>query len=348
VRARLKQPGQTQLTVPRRSRGGFIADAWRNQHGFEGADGEDGDSQPGNPQLGDGLTAYEEYRGLVIAGQHTRGTEHLDPKRKDLIVLNEIGAAANQGLRLFETAAGIHVVEMRAVELPKSRQVNRNRATASGGAQHAVLLVQEGLEGGVAGVNRPAGVLRKTPKLSEAAVVDVAMARQMYGEQAAVAQAAGVAMPYTEEEDVAQTVAHEIAHGVGAPHHGKTTEYVGQRKVTVRMKDWPVFGVDGVRLQPTEDRPLELSGRIGRPGNDASGDLGCIMAYPNFYQWAAVGPTAGPGRIFCTSSSGTGVNARRHKLPNGVNAPSFFGNAGGQAENAPQGNCLGAMNVRDW
>lgn len=359
VRARLKEPGRAQLQVPRRSQGGFIADAWRTRHGFTGADGEDSDTQTGNPRLGDGLTAYEEYRGLVVAGRHTRESDHLDPKRKDLVVLNEIGAAAQSGLALFESASDIHVVEMRATELPKSREVNSHRATATGGAQHALLLVQETLQGGIAGVNRPAELLGKTPKLSEVVVVDTAMAQQMYAEQAAVVTAAGMTMPYTVEEDIAQTVAHEIAHGVGAPHHGKTTEYVGQRKVTVRMKDWPVYGVDGVRVQPTEERPIELSGRIGRPGNDASGDLACIMAYPNFYQWAAVGPTAGPhqfyalppqpvGRTFCTTSSGTGVNARRHKLPNGVTAPSFFGNAGGQAEDAPQGNCLGAMKVRDW
>lgn len=295
----------------------------------------------------------------MIAGRHTRQTGELDPRRKDLVVLNEIGAAAAAGLGLFASASRIHVVEMRAQELPASRQVNVHRGTASGGEQFGLLLVQESLAGGVAGVNRPAAVLRKTPKLSEAAVVDVALARQMHAEQAAVAKAAGMGLPYTAEEDIAQTIAHEIAHGVGAPHHGKTTEYVGQRKVTVRMKDWPVYGVDGVRLQPTEERPIELPGRIGRPGNDASGDLGCIMAYPNFYQWAAVGPTAGPhrfyalapqpvGRIFCTSSVGTGVNARRHTLPNGTAAPAFFGNAGGQAENAPQGDCLGAMTVRDW
>jgi hypothetical protein len=359
VRARLRETGKMQLQVPRRSSGGFIADAWRARHEFTGADGADSDVQAGNPQLGDGLTAYEEYRGLVIAGRHTRNSDHLDPKRKDLVVLNEIGAAAKAGLALFEAASGIHVVEMRAAELPKSREANPHRASASGGAQHGLLLVEESLQGGVAGVNRPADVLGKTPRLSEAVVVDRAMAQQMYAEQAAVVAAAGMTMPYTAEEDLAQTIAHEIAHGVGAPHHGKTTEYVGQRKVTVRMKDWPVFGVDGLRIQPTEERPIELSGRIGRPGNDASGDLACIMAYPNFYQWAAVGPTAGPhqfyalpplpvGRSFCTTSAGTGVNARRHKLPNGASAPSFFGNAGGQAEGAPQGNCLGAMKVRDW
>jgi hypothetical protein len=358
VRGRLRDGVQSQLQVPRRTQGGFIADAWRSRFNFAAADGDDSDPQPGNGKPGDGLTAYEEYRGMIIAGRHTRASGEFEVTRKDLVVLNEIGAAAKAGLALFEGASGIHIVEMRAAELPKSRQVNVHRRTASGGEQYAILLIDESLGTEAAGVNRPAEVLNKTPHRSEAAVVDVAHAREYYDTQAAIMKAAGMTMPYTAAEELAQTIAHEIAHGVGAPHHGKTTEFFGHRRVTVKMKDWHVYGIDGKRLIPTEEKPIELQGRIGRPGNDASGDIACIMAYPNFYQWAAVGPTEGPhrfyalapqplGKTFCQTSAGTGFN-RRHQLPNGTSMPAFFGNAQGQGEGSPIGNCLGAMKVSDW
>jgi hypothetical protein len=184
------------------------------------------------------------------------------------------------------------------------------------------------------------------------------LARRFFDDQLALVKAAGEKMPYTLEEDIAQTTAHELAHGIGAPHHGKTTEYFGKREVTARMVDWKVIGIDGVRVAVTEDKPVKLIGRVGRPGNEASGDIGCIMAYANFYQWAAVGREGGPytyyalgpqplGTHFCTSAAATGYNLN-HTVSGTISLPGFFGRAAGQSRDSSPGNCLGAMNVRDW
>jgi hypothetical protein len=135
------------------------------------------DAQDGNSKNGDRLTAYEEYRGLIVGGQHTRratGSKMLDPRKKDLAVLNVIGAKAKPGLELFEKASGVRVLEMRAGELPASRLLNGNRTTASRGEQYGMKLVEGTLSPGVVGENRPVTLLGKTPKLSEEVVVDFA------------------------------------------------------------------------------------------------------------------------------------------------------------------------------
>lgn len=358
VTGHLKGATVPDVLIPKRAASSAIGDAWKSAVGFSGSDAEDEDVQPGNTHPGDGLTAYEEYRGLVLDGRHSRRTKQLDPLKKDLVVINEIGAQARPGMKLFESAAGIHVVEAAATDLPATRQVNPGRGTASGGEQFALRLRTAKLAGETAGENRPAGLLNKTPKKSEEVVVDLALAAEFYAQQAAVVKAAGERMPYSLEQDVANTLAHEMGHGVGAPHHGRTSEYFGKREVTAKMVDWKVFGIDGLRVTVTEAEPVKLTGRIGRPGNEASGDAGCIMAYANFYQWAAVGreggpytfyalPPQAPGTHFCTSSAASGYNLP-HKLANGAALPAFFGPARGQGNGSPVGNCLGAMQVRDW
>lgn len=358
VHGHLRGAAVPDVLIPKRAPGSSIADAWKALMGFDGSDGEDEDVQRGNNQAGDGLTAYEEYRGFILDGRHTRADRRLDPKRKDLVIMNELGATGQAGMTLFERASGIHVVDSARTDFPESRLVNANRGHATAGEQYGLRLRTASLKGETAGENRPAAVLNKTPRKSEEAVVDLALAREFFAGQEAIVKAAGERMPYTLEQDITQTIAHELAHGVGAPHHGKTTEYFGKREVTARMVDWKVIGVDGVRVTVTEAKPFDLIGRIGRPGNEASGDVGCIMAYANFYQWAAVGRDGGPytfyalmpqplGTHFCTSADATGFNVN-HTVAGTIALPGFFGPARGQSRDASPGNCLGTMTVRDW
>lgn len=345
------------IRLPKRDPLSHIGDAWKQATHYTGSDEDDLDEQNGNSHEGDGLTAYEEYRGLIIQGRHTRDQGLLDPMKKDLVVENRIGAAAKGGIGLFESASGIHLIELAPDGLPKNRLVNINRHTASRGEQYGLRLKQGAVEDGVA-ENRPAKVSPKTPKLSEEIVVDVDQLKTSYAGQAAAAKKGGVAMPFSLADSVDNTIAHEIGHGVSAPHHGLQTKYDGKSVVTVKMRDWPVIASDGVRLVATETSPIELAGSIGRPGNDASGDTRCIMCYTNYYQWAAIGPEGGPyrfvktaiepqGKIFCTSAAPTGYNLP-HKIGNAVSVPGFFGAAQPLPKMLMGGNCLGAMNVRDW
>lgn len=267
---------------------------------------------------------------------------------------NAMGSEARGGFALFERASRIRVVEAMPEELPESRRANGNSGHGFRGEQYALWLKGGSLGGSVAGENRPAAVHDKTPRKSEEVIVDLGFIAAQFEGQSAAAKAADVAMPYTLQQDIDNTIAHELAHGIGAPHHGKETEWFGKREVTERMVDYHAYDIDGSALP----RPFKIDGRIGRPGNDASGDTRCIMCYTNYYTWAVVGPESGPydfhyvgpqpvGDRFCTSPAGTGYNAP-HRLANGKEAPGYFGDARGQGEGEPVGNCLGATQVRDW
>src|SRR5581483_11120738 len=146
-----KDRTERELRVPKREPDSKIASKWKKEMQAEGLQElDDQERQNGNPNDGDGLTVYEEYRGMMAKGKHTRdhpagpdGYRPLSPKRKDLVVCNTIQGepAVVAGFRLLEKAAGIHVVEVTEKELPDSRLVNVNLSpTMSVGPQRGLKL----------------------------------------------------------------------------------------------------------------------------------------------------------------------------------------------------------------
>src|SRR6185295_1285186 len=145
--------------LPKRKRESKVADKWKLDMGAQGEDGEDSDKQQDNGKDGDGLTLYEEYRGLIAKGQHTRdhpagtdGAKPLTPRKKDLIVHNRFknDALIRKGLDLFEKASGIHVVEVDDDEIPESRRVNVNAGQITVTEQYGLRL-EDGSEPGALG-----------------------------------------------------------------------------------------------------------------------------------------------------------------------------------------------------
>ncbi len=359
LRGHFKGSESYDVRLPKRSSLSCIGDAWKQAKTFSGGDLDDLDEQEGNTHEGDGLTAYEEYRGMIVDGKHTRLSDALDPMKKDLVVAHDLGAMGHSGVALFEQASGIHVIELLPDALPTTRLVNVNRLTASGGEQYGLNMHKGPVEKDASGENRPAALHGKTPKKSLEVVINVDGSTKAFALQSAPYKAGGIPMPYTLEEDLSNTIAHEVAHGVGAPHHGQETEFFDKRVVTVEMRDWRVVGEDGFYLVPTVETPVAINGMIGRPGNEASGNVNCIMTYTHLYQWTAIGRLGGPyryfavplqpvGKIFCRSPDATGYNLQHSVGDKGAVVPGFFGNAETQGEKAPPGNCLGAMHVRDW
>lgn len=70
--------GTTEIPIPKRN-GSMIAESWLKDHGNPG-DYDDKEISDGNKNNGDGLTAYEEYRGVMTQGTFQR----LDPQKKEL------------------------------------------------------------------------------------------------------------------------------------------------------------------------------------------------------------------------------------------------------------------------
>ncbi len=354
-----------EVRLPKRDPDSKIADKWKSDMGVSGMkDDADNDKQTGNVNDGDGLTLYEEYRGLIAKGKHTRdhpagpdGIKPLTPQKKDLIVNNTIKAGGgsppevNAGLLLFEKASGIHIVEVDENELPESRQVNLNAGRISAGPQFGLRLSNEkGIAGDSVGETQGAVGRRMepnpavSPKGFPKVTINLDAIKADYEGLARVARAENRKLPFTLADCIAATVAHELAHGVGVGHHGSPSWGSAYPQVTEAMKDWRVYDRDGKAIT---NRPFAITGGVGNPGSDSSGDVNCIMCYNNVYNWCYQDqartfygvPFIAQGHIFCSSSKGTGINAPKQSANNKTTL-GMFGDA-------THGNCLSRMRVKD-
>ncbi|MFN3649569.1 MAG: hypothetical protein ACK47B_08285 [Armatimonadota bacterium] len=317
------------LTLPYDRNENKISDQWEKKNKAKGKPATwDEETQPrldGVP--GDGLSLYEEYRGLRVKGKHTR----LSPKLKELVVENQIGAQADPGIKLLGAASKLKVYAVNTGELPVSRQVNANSSLARTRDQYGLRLKDVRLAEGTLGGALPLEKTNKRPKDCTEVQVDVTQI---------LASPPG----YNAQAELENTIAHELGHGIGASHHGEAGAPLIDRFLTDRHQPPAhiVYGSDG-KVIP--DRPFRIQGLLGGLGSLASGDEGCIMCYNSYYQWAVQRTAQGeyryyaqqyrlPGRRFCTSAAGTGVNDKKHRP-----AP-YFGNA-------ERGNCLAQLGPKD-
>jgi len=107
VRAVLKRTGEHWLTLPLDENRNGIADCWEKAHNIYPCAGDaDDDGEPEGKAPGDGLSAWEEYRGFFVRGKH----ERLDPNRKDLFVHDPDRLAEKAGFGPI-TGLEVHYVE---------------------------------------------------------------------------------------------------------------------------------------------------------------------------------------------------------------------------------------------
>jgi hypothetical protein len=231
----------TDILLPKRQAGSFIADDWKTQHNIplETADSDDSETQPvGLPGcIGDGLTLYEEYRGFMEKGQHIEG----DPTKKDFFVENRIGGDAKPGIRLFQSITNLNVhKDLRPDEMdvgnpvdqgpdgPNVRLINFNHGQGAHEVdQHgvAVLYCVNGAgvptNGGDTILNRPG--VRGRPKLTNSVCLQLADGPGSLSRTNTHGGSDGV--PSITPAQAAQQydigVAHELGHSIGAEHHGE-------------------------------------------------------------------------------------------------------------------------------
>ncbi len=127
VPAPLSAP-ETDILIPRRHVQRKVPEHWASRNGVSAkADNEDDEPRPFGKSGadGDGLSVYEEYRGIYVQGEH----RSLDPHQKDLVVSNDGGAIADAALSTFEKLSGLQVHRARDSELDafSKLSVNQNR-----------------------------------------------------------------------------------------------------------------------------------------------------------------------------------------------------------------------------
>jgi hypothetical protein len=331
LNAHFKNDAQTEIPIPMDKNDNQIADEWEIENGVTGlSDGWDEETSPENNNNGDGLTLYEEYRGIVAKGKYIR----LDPHKKELFVLNHLGDQAQAGFDLFSKATGIKVIELTDNDVDQyDRIVNVNSVFARLGKQHALLMKDYRSSN-----NATQGY---TPNLGGTDAPPVSPAD---------CQFVGINLGYQYKgNDLAVTIAHEMAHGCGVWHHGGLESLDPPDKKDIDSS-YQFYAGD---MSPAATESIEglkkqgLLGLIAGPGGQSSGDMYCIMCYDDQYVWAA--PKGSEGKIyinidhadecsktrFCDSNKGTYLNDPHHK------PYSVYGNAS-------KGDCIHQFKVKDW
>src|SRR6185312_10604796 len=215
---------KTEILIPRRTaRASHVAAAWAEANNVSGKPDDDdsevlqepagigsaGGSKTPNKHVGDGYTLYEEYRGFIESGDHITA----DPNKQDLMIEDEIGGRAEDGLELLMTISGLAVHSyFTDDELAGDRVMNRNYSPESShdSDQHGLVMVYGG-----SGASESVGLPGGTPGQHDVINISSADAPGP-GEWQTVRD--GKAQETTSELVV--TVAHEVLHACGVLHHG--------------------------------------------------------------------------------------------------------------------------------
>jgi len=138
----LQGKDRTSITLPKAELGGRIADAWREKEAVEGlSDDWDAEIVKGQKVNGDGLSLYEEYRG-ALTGRTEDGTyTRLNPKEKELFVVDEAGILDAE---LWKSASGITAIfvsksNTKGIDVA-ARHLNWCSSYAKVGSKHAVVI----------------------------------------------------------------------------------------------------------------------------------------------------------------------------------------------------------------
>lgn len=217
-------PNDTDILLPQRQAGSFIADNWKDAHNIPVStiDEDDSEAKPnGDGQSGDGLTLYEEYRGFYMgcrgsgfppSPEGSGGCQHVegDPGKKDLFVVDEIPTIANGGVALFKKTSGlsVHYLDMTLDDIhdadplkPSSyRVINFNHSAAPHEVDQHALIISLGEQ---SGYNEAVNSVASRPGLpKEIDHIAISSNYEEFG------------------RDLDASVAHELAHSVDVYHHG--------------------------------------------------------------------------------------------------------------------------------
>jgi hypothetical protein len=294
------------VNLPRDDNGNDIADAYEEAQNKKGVNpDEDPEVEPeGNANAdGDGLSAYEEYRGFRCQGVHKRTSW----TKRDLFIYNPNG----YDISTFADISGIACHLIDEDEHNDERVLNFDYKSHHVVEEHAVDIKEESIVGTTA----------KNPKTKQVYTAEDLAKIGRKGASGFTTPRRGppryVHHIAIDPNNVAfagypldKVVGHELGHAVGMKHHGGGgwgySEEIGPT-------EFPKDGLCG------ETEKTEFW--INPKGGVSSGDWDCLMRYPALgsdkckgifdgafggYECAKRGA---PWTIFCTGNLGTNFNA---------------------------------------
>ena len=333
-------PKQREVLIPRRrDKGTLIATPWQETHKKLAApDDADDENEPvGDGTKGDGLTLFEEYRGLSYDG---RWQEAL-PEVKELYICDEAPSSlARRAALMLSNASGVQVwINLRPEELDSKRVINFNgREGPHVADQHAILIKH--LPGNSLKPRTTASP--KTPKNVIAIEYGddwrPAGQRQEQLRIRALAQVMAYCINVGRHGDLPDRVARWTLRSDAAGRPWVEEEGYG-RILVVNERGQPL-SPDELGLAPGASRKLV----IGVPHGPHSGDEKCLMRWayadcyvgqgdPNLRYWISGTEIMGD-QLLCSSPAGTGCNDPAH-----APQPRYGG--------ATRGNCIGLIRVSD-
>lgn len=224
------EDGKDYITIPLDERGGIenqIADQFEFDNFLpEGIPPKYDEERGGNP--GDGLTAYEEYRGFMIGGDKGIHIRTSPKGMRDLFVLCDSPKLRShlQNEMIVGNNIAIHLLDKYTDFVSSDQRViNPNRGDYSLGDQHGIWMFTAGLS--------PSGVLGRaygdkiSPGSTTSVILDLLEFREII-----------------KMDEIRVTAIHELMHGCGVKHHGLTNasrvmeDYDGiEREVSIAYWD---------------------------------------------------------------------------------------------------------------
>jgi len=244
-----------------------------------------------------------------------------------------------EGVSWLENASSIKIIRLLETEGDTvTRMFNKNFKTANVHKQNFLRLVREYLPPNVGGYTFGPGDFGG-PSTTLRTAIDETQLRSAY--QTFIADARPHQLKFTLQELIAQTIAHELAHGLNVMHHGIESKEPIQYAYANSNPPYRIFRIGSDVPVTLSSSPFLLE-QIGASNSFQSGDLSCLMIFNPYHKWVfSIGadganifnemPMLPMGRRFCTSEAGTGVN----------DINGYLGNT-----RRPRGNCMKQINLK--
>lgn len=270
-----------------------LQDKWESRWGVSDPD-RDADSHLGARYTGDGLTVFEEYRGIIYQGRHHR----MSPVYKDIFVYDYSGYFASPLSDVFRTfsAQELSLWNLKMNEF-KYDVINYPSSDHKKGDQYIIVIMGLMQNRGL-GIDWAGGrAAHVGPPTRESNTIVIKDSR--FSHESGIwswTESAG------DRTSTAGILAHEIGHLINLPHHGESEGY---RKIPGHDDDQWIACLEGQH----------------------SGDRDCIMAYvradyfidlnwvprTDLGRWLSGGQLVpytdpdGKRLYFCTKSEGSGM-----------------------------------------